>query len=93
MGSIMLASKRQLSEPRGALRSQSLHPCYESTHSICDRSSIAIALAACTAEVHADALDGVLEVHSAYVSMEGGVFLLHARIEYPVSPAIRDALA
>jgi hypothetical protein len=53
---------------------------------------IAIALAACTAEVHADALDGVLEVHSAYVSMEGGVFLLHARIEYPVSPAIRDAL-
>ena len=40
----------------------------------------------------ADALDGVLEVRSAYVNIEKGVFLLHARIEYPVSPAIRNAL-
>jgi hypothetical protein len=40
----------------------------------------------------ADALDGVLEVRSAYVNVAGGVFLLHARIEYPDSPAIRDAL-
>jgi Domain of unknown function (DUF4390) len=39
-----------------------------------------------------DALDGVLEVRSAYVNIDKGVFLLHARIEYPVSPAIRDAL-
>src|SRR6516162_10925334 len=39
-----------------------------------------------------DALDGVLEVRSAYVNIEKGVFLLHARIEYPVSPAIRNAL-
>jgi len=53
---------------------------------------IAVALAACGADAHADALDGVLEVRSAYVSVEGGVFLLHARIEYPVNPAIRDAL-
>ena len=53
---------------------------------------IAIVLAACGAQAHADALDGVLEVRSAYVSVEGGVFLLHARIEYPVNPAIRDAL-
>ena len=53
---------------------------------------ISIALAACGAQAHADALDGVLEVRSAYVSVEGGVFLLHARIEYPVNPAIRDAL-
>jgi len=53
---------------------------------------IAITLAACIPDAHADALDGVLEIHSAYVSVEGGVFLLHARIEYPVSPAIRDAL-
>src|SRR5262249_14234840 len=42
--------------------------------------------------VHADALDGVLEVRSAYVNIDNGVFLLHARVEYPVSPAIRDAL-
>jgi hypothetical protein len=53
---------------------------------------IAVALSACSVDAHADALDGVLEVRSAYVSMEGGVFLLHARIEYPVNPAIRDAL-
>jgi hypothetical protein len=53
---------------------------------------VAIALAACGADAHADALDGVLEVRSAYVSVEGGVFLLHARIEYPVNPGIRDAL-
>ncbi len=40
----------------------------------------------------ADALDGVLEVRSAYVNVDGGVFLLHARIEYPDGPAIREAL-
>jgi hypothetical protein len=41
---------------------------------------------------HADALDGVLEVHSAYVNVDRGVFLLHARVEYPVSPTMRNAL-
>lgn len=40
----------------------------------------------------ADALDGVLEVRSAYVNVAGGVFLLHARIQYPDNPQIRDAL-
>jgi hypothetical protein len=40
----------------------------------------------------ADALDGVLEVRSAYVNVDRGVFLLHARTEYPVGPAIRSAL-
>ena len=40
----------------------------------------------------ADALDGNLEVRSAYVDVDKGVFLLHARIEYPQSPAIRTAL-
>jgi hypothetical protein len=39
-----------------------------------------------------DALDGVLEVHSAYVNIDNGVFLLHARVEYPINPQIRDAL-
>ena len=34
---------------------------------------------------HAAALDGVLEVRSAYVNIDNGVFLLHARVEYPVS--------
>jgi len=50
-----------------------------------------IALAACSLGV-ANALDGVLEVRSAYVNVEKGVFLLHARVEYPVSEAIRSAL-
>lgn len=40
----------------------------------------------------ADALDGVLEVRSAYVNIDKGVFLLHARIEYPDGPTIRSAL-
>lgn len=41
---------------------------------------------------YADALDGVLEVRSAYVNIDKGVFLLHARIEYPDGPAIRRTL-
>src|ERR1700733_6374274 len=49
-------------------------------------------LAAWSAFAFADALDGVLEVRSAYVNIDNGVFLLHARVEYPVNPAIRDAL-
>jgi uncharacterized protein DUF4390 len=40
----------------------------------------------------ADALDGVLEVRSAYVNIDKGVFLLHARIDYPEGVAIRNAL-
>src|ERR1700744_2897822 len=40
----------------------------------------------------ANALDGVLEVRSAYVNIDNGVFLLHARVEYPVNPAIAGAL-
>ena len=39
-----------------------------------------------------NALDGVLEVRAAYVNINKGVFLLHARVEYPVSEAIRTAL-
>lgn len=43
--------------------------------------------------VSADALDGVLEVVSAYVDLDHSVYQLHARIEYPNTPAIREALA
>jgi hypothetical protein len=50
-----------------------------------------IVLAAWSLSV-ADALDGVLEVRSAYVNIDKGVFLLHARVEYPVSEGIRSAL-
>lgn len=51
----------------------------------------AVALGA-IAVAHADALDGILEVHSAYVNVDKGVFLLHARVEYPQTPSIRNAL-
>jgi hypothetical protein len=53
---------------------------------------LSLALSAWAAVAYADALDGVLEVRSAYVNIDNGVFLLHARVEYPVNPAIRDAL-
>jgi hypothetical protein len=51
----------------------------------------ALGLASWTATRGA-ALDGILEVRSAYVNIDRGVFLLHSRVEYPVSPAIRTAL-
>ena len=44
------------------------------------------------ARVHADVLDGVLEVRSAYVNIEQGVFQLFARVAYPVNDDIRAAL-
>jgi hypothetical protein len=50
------------------------------------------ALIGAASSLRADALDGVLEVRSAYVNVDGGVFLLHARVEYPNNPEIRDAL-
>lgn len=51
-----------------------------------------LTLAGASGRAQADALDGVLAVHSAYVNIDHGVFLLHARVEYPVGPAIRSAL-
>lgn len=37
-------------------------------------------------------LDGELEVRSAYINYEGGVFTLNARIAYPLNDEIRGAL-
>jgi hypothetical protein len=54
---------------------------------------LAALLCACVAgSARADALDGVLEVRSAYVNVEGGVFQLYARVAYPVNDDIRSAL-
>jgi hypothetical protein len=39
-----------------------------------------------------DALDGVLQVRSAFVDLDHSVFQLHARIDYPMTPTISDAL-
>src|ERR1700738_2704409 len=56
------------------------------------RPVVILLLSAWAVGVYADALDGVLEVRSAYVNIDNGVFLLPARGDYPVNPAIRDAL-
>jgi len=45
-----------------------------------------------SATSRADALDGVLEVSSAYVKPEQGVFQLFAKVTYPVNDDIRAAL-
>jgi hypothetical protein len=51
------------------------------------------ALMACSAgSVRADALDGLLEVRSAYMALENGVYQLFARVDYPVNEDIRAAL-
>jgi hypothetical protein len=42
--------------------------------------------------VRADALDGTLGVQSAFVNIEDGVYLLQARVQYPVNDQIRAAL-
>ncbi|HEY6515546.1 MAG TPA: DUF4390 domain-containing protein [Steroidobacteraceae bacterium] len=40
----------------------------------------------------ANALDGALEVSSAYVNFDQGVIQLYARVQYPLNPAIQKAL-
>ena len=40
----------------------------------------------------AAALDGVLQVSSAYVNFDNGVIQLYARVQYPLNPAIKKAL-
>ncbi|HUN27737.1 MAG TPA: DUF4390 domain-containing protein [Steroidobacteraceae bacterium] len=54
--------------------------------------SIAAMLSLAGTCARADALDGVLRVVSAYVDIEHSVYTLHARIEYPMTPAIEEAL-
>jgi len=44
------------------------------------------------ASARADALDGVLEVRSAYATIDQGVFQLFAHVAYPVNDDIRAAL-
>ena len=51
-----------------------------------------LAFVAAVPAARADALDGLLEVRSAYVSVEEGVFQLYARVAYPVNDDIRSAL-
>jgi hypothetical protein len=54
--------------------------------------ALAALMACAAAGVRADALDGLLEVRSAYMNVENGVFQLFARVAYPVNEDIRAAL-
>lgn len=56
------------------------------------RAALLASLLAATGAL-ANALDGVLEVRSAYVNVDHGVFKLHARVQYPENEDIRAALA
>jgi hypothetical protein len=53
---------------------------------------VAAGMALCSVVAMGDALDGVLQVRSAFVDLDHSVFQLHARIDYPETPAISDAL-
>jgi hypothetical protein len=53
---------------------------------------VAVLIISSAGRAHADVLDGVLEVRSAYVNIEQGVFQLFARVAYPVNDDIRAAL-
>jgi Domain of unknown function (DUF4390) len=91
----MLVSKRQRLEAE-RLPSQGFMPRDDSTSNLGRRTrrGALLWMLAVTfgGMAWAAALDGVLEVRSAYVNIDKGVFLLHARVEYPESTAIRDAL-
>jgi hypothetical protein len=52
----------------------------------------ALWMALCSVAALADALDGVLLVRSAFVDLDHAVLQLHARIDYPMTPTISDAL-
>lgn len=52
----------------------------------------ALLIAFCSTLALADALDGVLQVSSAYVNFDNGVIQLYARVQYPLNPAIKKAL-
>ncbi len=58
---------------------------------------LALCLAAGAAAARADALDGVLEVQSAFVNLNDGVYQLHARLKYPANEqtavALRDGVS
>ena len=54
--------------------------------------ALAMLFAGMSTVSRADALDGLLEVRSAYVDVKQGVFQLFARVAYPVNEDIRAAL-
>lgn len=58
---------------------------------------LALCLATAPPAARADALDGLLEVQSAFVNLAEGVYQLHARVKYPTSDetavALRDGVS
>jgi hypothetical protein len=62
------------------------------THNFAALMLAALLAAGAGGSARADALDGLLEVSSAYMSVDAGVFQLFARVAYPVNDDIRAAL-
>jgi hypothetical protein len=58
---------------------------------------LALCVATAVPPAAADALDGVLEVQSAFVNLADGVYQLHARVKYPANDetavALRDGVS
>jgi hypothetical protein len=65
---------------------------FRRAHNLTTLALAALLAVATTASARADVLDGILEVRSAYVNNEQGVFQLFARVAYPVNDDIRAAL-
>jgi len=65
---------------------------FRRAHNLTTLALAALFVLATSASARADVLDGVLEVRSAYVTVEQGVFQLFARVAYPVNDDIRAAL-
>ena len=63
-------------------------------HRRCNRMTLAFAIFATLLGglVRADALDGALDVRSAYINVNNGVYELFARVIYPANDAIASAL-
>lgn len=53
---------------------------------------LALCLASGATAARADALDGLLEVQSAFVNLDDGVYQLHARVKYPANEETVAAL-
>jgi hypothetical protein len=65
---------------------------FRRAHNLISLLLAALATFTSSGSVRADPLDGLLEVRSAYVNVDQGVFQLFARIAYPVNEDIRAAL-
>ncbi len=72
--------------------STSIQRCARGVARLLAAATLALCFAAGAAAARADALDGVLEVQSAFVNLNDGVYQLHARVKYPANDETAMAL-